>query len=625
MPICVHLRPIATTHSGLDFTVVGREYRGEAMSTTLETTHSPRSLSDLPLADPGVPDLRSGDRLLMWIARKQARPLTVAIVWGIAWMAAQAAVPAALGAGVQATANRQPNTVALWAAVVLVLGVAQAAAGIMRHRLVVVNWIVAASRIQQLVARRAGDLGADLARQVSTGEVVAVTASDVERIGSAFDVVARFVGAIVAFIGVGIVLVLSSPLLGVIVLVGMPLISLVILPLLRPLERRESAQREQAGIASAIAADTISGLRVLRGIGGEELFVARYRDASQHLRTAAVSTARVRSTLDALQVLIPGLFVVLITWLGANLALNGTLTVGQLVAFYGYTAFLVLPLLTVTEAADKWTRARVAARRVVAILALNRADGDGSTGGSRDADDLSNAAHTGVTLNDSRSGVVARPGGLTGIVCADPVTAGELADRLGGYGEREATVLVDGTPLTDYSLDQLRSVLLVQDKDPVIMSGSLADLLIVPGSSAESLPAAIWAAAADDVVDGLGGDPADVKHGFDSELPERGRTLSGGQRQRLSLARSLMANPDVLVLDEPTSAVDAHTEARIAERLGEHRSGRTTLVFTTSPLMLDRCDVVLFAPDGAVVSEGRHRELVHNDPSYRAVVIRGEA
>ncbi len=580
---------------------------------------SPHSLADLPLADPGVPDLRSGESLLLWVARGQRWLLGVSIMWGILWMGAQAAVPAALGAGVQAAADKAPSRVAMWAGVVLVLGIAQAVAGVLRHRKAVANWIVAASRIQQLVARRARDLGDALPRQISTGEVVSVTASDVERIGSAFDVAARFAGSIVAFIGVGIVLILASPTLGLIVLIGMPALSLVILPLIRPLERRESIQRERAGEASAIAADTISGLRVLRGIGGEHLFVERYRAASQHLRESAVSTARIRSTLDALQVLLPGIFVVLITWLGARMALEGTLRVGELVAFYGYTAFLVLPLRTITETADKWTRARVAARRVTRILSLQRADEEP---GALSLD--SSAGALVPDLHDSVSGIAVQPGELIGVVCSDPGVAGRLADHLAGYGDRSAHVTVGGRSLADLALADLRHTVVLQDKDPVILSGSLADLLVVPGSTADRLPAAVFAASADDVVEGLGGDPADPEGGYAAELPERGRTLSGGQRQRLSLARSLMADPPVLILDEPTSAVDAHTEARIAERLRVHRAGRTTVVFATSPLLLDRCDRVLFAPDGVVIATGRHHDLVHSDPHYRGVVIRGD-
>ncbi len=105
-------------------------------------------------------------------------------------------------------------------------------------------------------------------------------------------------------------------------------------------------------------------------------------------------------------------------------------------------------------------------------------------------------------------------------------------------------------------------------------------------------------------------------------MTERGRSFSGGQRQRLVLARVLTADPEVLVLVEPTSAVDAHTEARIAARLRAHRAGRTTVVTTSSPLMLDAVDEVAFLRDGVIVATGTHAELLRGEPTYRAVVTR---
>jgi len=229
-----------------------------------------------------------------------------------------------------------------------------------------------------------------------------------------------------------------------------------------------------------------------------------------------------------------------------------------------------------------------------------------------------------LALIDTEREIDIAPGTLTGIVCADPSTAGELANRLAGYGEQSAGVQINGIAIEAFSLDDLRETVVLQDKDPVILSGTLTELLLVPGSDVELLPAATDAACADDVIEGLGGDPADIKGGYSAVVPERGRTLSGGQRQRLSLDRSLMTRAPILILDEPTSAVDAHTEARIAARLHRYRAGQTTVVFTTSPLVLDQCDHVLFAPDGVVTTAGHHHDLVHSNPDYRAVVIRGD-
>jgi ABC-type multidrug transport system fused ATPase/permease subunit len=484
----------------------------------------------------------------------------------------------------------------------------------------VLNWITAGSRTQQLVVRRASHLGTQLNARVATGEVVAVTSSDVEKIGSAFDVLARFAGAIIAFVAVAVILVRSSVLLGAVVLVGIPLLGLLVAPLLRPLERRESAQRKELGRATELAADTVAGLRVLRGIGGEELFVRRFQDASQEVRFAAVSVARVRSLLDALQVALPGLFIVAVVWIGARLVQAGTLSIGELVAFYGYSAFLLIPLRTFTETAEKWTKAYVAAGRVITVLALER--DDDATAAERTATWAVDPAH--AELHDPASGLTVLPGRLTAVVCADQATADDIAARLGGLGPEGRAVTLGGVPLGEVPRPVVRAAILTQDKDPVLLAGTLAELLDVPRSGRVGVQQAVEAASAYDVLDALVDSSPEVSDPLRARVTERGRSLSGGQRQRLALTRSLVVDPPVLVLDEPTSAVDAHTETRIASALREVRAGFTTVVLTSSPLLLDQSDEVALVLDGAVVARGRHRELLASEPRYRAVVTREE-
>ena len=128
---------------------------------------------------------------------------------------------------------------------------------------------------------------------------------------------------------------------------------------------------------------------------------------------------------------------------------------------------------------------------------------------------------------------------------------------------------------------------------------------------------AISVANAEDILEAL-------PEGLDADVDERGRSFSGGQRQRVALARALLADPEVLVLVEPTSAVDAHTEARIARRLRDARAGRTTVIAATSPLVLDQADKVVLVRGGRVVAEGTHRGLLADRPDYRETVTRGE-
>ena len=170
----------------------------------------------------------------------------------------------------------------------------------------------------------------------------------------------------------------------------------------------------------------------------------------------------------------------------------------------------------------------------------------------------------------------------------------------------------------------MRATILTQDKDPVLLSGTLAELLDVPRSGRDHASDAVETASAYDVLDALVDSSPEVSDPMRARITERGRSLSGGQRQRLALARSLVADPPVLVLDEPTSAVDSHTEARIAAALRAARAGRTTVILTSSPLVLDHADVVVLVVDGVVVATGRHRELLRDDARYRAVVTREE-
>lgn len=178
-------------------------------------------------------------------------------------------------------------------------------------------------------------------------------------------------------------------------------------------------------------------------------------------------------------------------------------------------------------------------------------------------------------------------------------------------------------PLDELPLAAARTAVLVQDKDPVLLSGTLRELLDVPSSGLVTAEDALSAAQCGDVLDALAqasvatdGDPMTTR------ITERGRSLSGGQRQRLALARSLVTDPEALVLDEPTSAVDSHTEARVAAGIKELRTGRTTVAFASSPLLLDLADRVVLVHDGTVVAVGAHRELLQTEPRYRAVVTR---
>ncbi|MFJ2577843.1 ABC transporter transmembrane domain-containing protein [Kitasatospora aureofaciens] len=581
-------------------------------------------LASLPLADPGRPDLSSPLAFLRWLQRSQRRGQVLATCWALLEMGCQAALPIPLGHGVQAAVDGDATGIWRAGAAVVGLSVAASLGTVLLHRQAVWNWIHAATQVRQLVARQASLLGGALSRRIATGEVVAVGSGDVAKIGWYVELTARLRAAVLVWLAVGSVILVAEPLLGVAVLLGVPVLAVSVWPLLGPFERRYDEQRALGGKATALAADTVAGLRVLRGIGGEELFLTRYRAASQKVRAAAVRSARLWSLMQAQQVLLPGLFVVGVTWYGARLAADGRIAVGTLIAVYGATAYLASPLRILGESAHAWTVARVSAGRAVRLLSLDRADG------SRDASPgpvLGRPEHG--DLYDPATGLTARAGELTAVVCGDPDFAGALAERLGGHVPRaedepaQPSVRLGGTELDAVPLAEARAAVLVHDKEPVLLSGTLAGLLDVPASGRVPAAEALAAARADDVLEALvDGSPDCAGDVMRARITERGRSLSGGQRQRLALARALLADPPVLVLDEPTSAVDAHTESRIAAGLRDSRAGRTTVVFATSPLLLDRADRVVLVRDGRAVAAGRHRELMDTEPAYRAVVTR---
>ena len=563
----------------------------------------------LPHDHPGVADHRSPDRYLWWLARQQWPTLAGGMAFGIVWMSSQAVMPAVIGRAIdRGVADRDLSALMTYAALMLGVGLVQAASGIVRHRFAVTNWLITAYRTVQLVTRQTVRLGATLPRRVSTGEVVTIGSSDISHLGQVMDVSARFAGAVVSFVLVAVILLQTSVTLGLVVLLGVPGLMLLIGPILAPLQRRSDAQRALTGELSATASDIVAGLRVLRGIGGEQVFHERYRRESQAARRAGVEVARVQSVLDALQVLLPGVFVVVVVWLGARSAVAGEISAGELVAFYGYSAFLMIPLRTATEYANKLIRGRASAKRVCRVLAIEpdwEGPADPVPGPPAPAD-----------LDDLRSGLHVPAGRHVALVGDQPEQAALLADRLGlCAAEVDDEVLLAGVPLVRLAAAEVRDRIVVSDTGAALFSGRLADALAGGDADRERLVRALDAASAHDVLEAL---PA----GLDSIVTERGRSFSGGQRQRLVLARALAREPEVLVLVEPTSAVDAHTEARIAARLRDHRADLTTVVATSSPLLLDAVDEVAFLVGGRVVATGRHRDLLRERPDYRAVVTR---
>ncbi|NEY32742.1 ATP-binding cassette domain-containing protein [Streptomyces sp. PRKS01-65] len=582
----------------------------------------------LPDSEPATPDVRSPARYLLHLAARTPAAIALGVLYGVGCMLAQALVPVAIGRAVdEGLVARDTTALWVWAGAVLGLGVAQAATSILRDRCALTTSLAANYRTVRLVTRHAALLGSSMSRRVSAGEALSVGAVDATRIGRALEILAHGAGALAAVCVVAAVMLATSRQLGLVVLAGVPLMAWAVGAVIRPLHGRQESLREEQAALTSQAVDVVGGLRVLRGLGGEEVAAARYRARSQEVRRSAVRVARLESLLGAIQELLPGLLMVLVVWAGARLVVADRISVGQLVVFYAYAVFLTTPLRLLTVTANRFTRAHVAAGRVVRLLSLAPDPGPRpAPGRGTPPVPAARAAGSGGTgpvppgapgdLTDPETGLRVRAGLLTAVVCADPDAAPAIADRLGGYASPAAYYA--GTALGALPREEVRRRILVGDHDAHLFSGTLRDTLApahMPGGGDAPLLAALRTASADDIA-------ASLPAGLDEPFVQGGREFSGGQRQRLRLARALLTDPEVLVLVEPTNAVDAHTESRIATRLVTARQGRTTAVFTTSPALLRVADHVVHVVAGTVRAEGTHAQLLA-EQDYRTLVLRG--
>ena len=622
--------------------------------TALSALTAQSMTPDAPLPHP--PSLGAG-ALLRWLLRRAAVPVTLATLAACTSNIIQAIVPAFLGQALDAGIENGLNG-RVWGigALLLVLFVVYAIGDTMLSYFGVTAWMRTAFDVDRLVGRQISATGKDLSRQVSTGEVATIIASDADYLGKFIEHLPALLGAAASFLVVAVLMLRTSVSLGLIVILGMPLVAAIVTLVIRPLQKRQAVQREAQSAVTTITTDTVAGLRILRGIGGEDVFARRYRDASQELRRRGVEVASSQATLMTLQVLLPGLFAAIVVWVAARMAVAGSLTPGGLITFYGYTAYLSWPLWVFTSSVQDYTRAVVGARRLSHLLEV--APAAGSLVERLNLDPA--AAHpVSGDLVDTGSGLRLKEGRMTALVCPDPQVSADLATRLGRFTDAGPTVTLAGRPLTTMPLEQVRASVVVSGATAQLFTGTLREALDVRGGP-DPQPAGLedlvraeterttgadvdqqvraqerHMPGDDRLIEAIGiADAGDVltslSEGLAGMITEKGRSLSGGQRQRVALARALLTEAPTLVLIEPTSALDSHTEARVAAQVHRARAGRTTVVVTASPLVLEACDeVVLLDSSGAELLRSTHRDLMamardgHAQAAdYRAVVSR---
>jgi len=440
------------------------------------------------------------------------------------------------------------------------------------------------------------------------GALVAVATSDTARVGAVAVAIVYGTAAVVAVIFSAILLLAISVPLGLLVLLGLPPLMWLTRLIGKPLEERSETEQEHGAQASGIAADLVAGLRVIKGLRAEEAAVARYRQRSRVALAATVRAARTEAAYQGVVLTVSGLFLAVIAVVGGILAARGSITVGQLTSSVGLAQFLVNPLSTFGWVGADLAQGRASARRVAVVLSAPVAVVGGAAGPVT-------PVRGQIDLRVRDLTVKLRPGEFTGVVATDPAAAAEIVRLLGRSSDpSDGLVELDGVTLTELDPQELRAAMLVVEHHTDLFDGTIRAAVSLGRADPATVDAAMAAADADEVARTL-------PDGLDAMLDDGARTLSGGQRQRIALARALAVDAPVLVLHDPTTAVDAVTEAWIAARVRKLRGGRTTVLVTTSPALLAITDRVILVHEGAVLADGTHSDLARGDETYRETVL----
>ncbi len=547
--------------------------------------------------------------VLRGAVRGQRGPVVLASVLTASHQACEAVVPVLIGVIIDdAVAADGYGRLVLW------LGVLAVVFAILSY-----SFRFGAREAERAVEQAAHEVRLSLARRVLDprggaekgrlpGELTSIATGDAMRVGALNRALAYGVATLTAVVVTAVALLWISVPLGLFVLLGTPPLLWLANLLGRPLERRSGAERERAARASGVAADLVSGLRVLKGLGAEPVAIRRYRDTSQDALVATIRAAGAKAWHDGGMLALNGVFLALVALIGGRLAASGSVSIGGLIAAVGLAQFLIGPLTNFVWVSSEFAQARGSAARLAALLSTPPAVTPGA--GVLPAPVRGDVRLHGVSHASLRSlDLVVPAGEFLGVVTPDPAVATALLACLGREADPTAgSVSLDGVELPALAIDQVRSAMLVAAHDADLFEGSLVSNVSTSDSQV------LAAAGADEVAHTL-------PDGVHTELTERARSLSGGQRQRVALARALAVDAPVLVLHDPTTAVDAVTEARIAAGIKELRAGRTTILVTTSPALLAVADRVVVLEEGGITAEGDHSTLATTNEMYRTAVL----
>jgi len=458
--------------------------------------------------------------------------------------------------------------------------------------------------------------------QLHTGQIVSRSISDLNMVQSLLSMVPMLVGNAVLFVLSLVIMVFLSPLLTVVALAVGPALWLIALrSRSRLFPASWDAQQQAAGVAGVVDG-AITGVRVVKGFGQEEQEIERLEGASGWLYASRVRAVRLMARYNPALQAVPALGQVGVLALGGWLAINGSITIGTFFAFSAYLAQLVGPVRALTGLVTIGQEARASVIRVYEVIdsrpvLTEKPDAVPLPPGVPDVD-LDQVKFGYVPSEPVLRGLSlrVRPGetlALVGTSGSGKSTISLLLPRF--YDVRGGAVRVGGHDVRDLTLDSLRASIGLVMEDSFLFSDSVRANIAYgrPDATAAQVIAAAKAAEADEFITNL-------PDGYDTVIGEQGLTLSGGQRQRVSLARALITDPAILVLDDATSAIDSRVEAQIHATLRKVMAGRTTLLIAHRRSTLQLADRIAVLDEGLLVDEGTHEELTERCALYRLLL-----